>query len=216
MKGTVSYNSRIQPGVAHVLDAGGLALTMRTGDFHSVDERPMGGMTGKGFPPFNSPLFQFVLAAHDVEVTTIWVFANPDRQGQPPVTFLADHPIVHVAQPVHFTIIAEGRIPVDLIDHIHDLVAQAGLFFGYGDFVPRLIVKGAHADKPLIDKTVNQLFAAAPAVRIAMGVALLAVVKVSLVQVLKDIRRNGVNVTTTQPGEAFDVNAAFVEGCDHG
>ena len=72
-------------------------------------------------PPGDCLFFQFLLAADDLKGTALR--AVVDGQCQPPVAFLGDHPIIHVTQPVQFTIQAKVGNPGDLADNIHDFVA---------------------------------------------------------------------------------------------
>ena len=110
-------------------------------------------MATKLLPALHSTSFQFVLIANDLVMPTGVAF--PERQGESPVAFLADHPIVHVAQPVQLTVETEGRNPADLARHVHDSMPQ---------FV--------HADEPLIHQPKDEFHAAAPTGRVAVFVGL--------------------------------------------
>ena len=79
-------------------------------------------MTFELFPAGNGQFLQLILTADDLEAATLW--AVVDGQSQSPVAFLRDHPVVHIAQPVQFTLKTEGRYPVDLAYDIHDLVTK--------------------------------------------------------------------------------------------
>ena len=109
-----------------------------------------------------------------------------DRQRQAPVALLADHPVVHVQEPVELALVAERRDPADPVDDLHDLVAQAGVHLGRGQLLARPVVDRAHADVPLVDQPEDQRRAAAPAVRVAVGVRLQAVEEAVVPQVLHD------------------------------
>ena len=128
--------------------------------------------------------------------------ALPDGQRQPPVALLADHPVVHVAQPVHLAGMAESGIQLDLVDHIHDLVAQAALFFLRGHLLARFVVQFAHADEPLVHQAEDQLGVAAPADRVAVGVRFDLVEHALSLQVLEDRLGHIRDVHAGQPAEA--------------
>ena len=119
------------------------------------------------FPTRHGPLLQLVFAADDLERAALR--AVVDGQRQSPVAFLGDHPVVHVAQPVHLAFQAEGWDPPGLTDHAHDLVAQL-----------------IHRDVPLIHQAEDQFRLTTPADGIAVFVALRAVEQAFLGQVLRD------------------------------
>ena len=100
---------------------------------------------------------------------------------------------MHIAQPVHFAIVAKTGIPVGLVDAVHDLVTQAGFLFSSSQFLTRLIIGIAHVDKPFVYKAIDQFRAAAPAVRIAMLVALLAIIHILFAQAGEDIGSHVMN-----------------------
>ena len=157
---------------------------------------------------------QVMVAADDIEMPAR--LALPDGQRQAPVALLADHPIVHVAQPVHLAVIAKFRMPVDLIHDIHDLIAQAGLFFGRGHLGARLVIQLAHADEPLVHQAEDQLLAAAPAGGVAVAVALRAVEDAFGAQTVEDRPGHLGHMLARQPGKAVHVDAVFIERRDHG
>ena len=71
----------------------------RTFQLDCVDERSVRGMTLEVLPTAMARCLQFVLVADHIVMPA--VFAYPDRQRQSPIALLADHPVVHIAQPVH-------------------------------------------------------------------------------------------------------------------
>ncbi len=113
-------------------------------------------MSLKLFPTGDGTFLEFLFAADHLVAITTW--AVVDGQRKTPVAFLGDHPIIHVTQPVHLTVKAKLRYPLDLLYHVHDLVAER-----------------VHREKPLIDETEYQFSFATPACRIAMLVVLWSV-----------------------------------------
>ena len=109
-----------------------------------------------------------------------------DRQREPPVALLADHPVVHVAQPVELALVAEVGDPADLVDDLHDLVAEAGVDLLLGQRLARLVVERAHADEPLVDEAEDERRPAAPAMRVAVGDGLEPVEAALALEVLDD------------------------------
>ena len=99
---------------------------------------------------------QLILTADDLKAATLW--AVVDGQSQSPVAFLRDHPVIHIAQPVQFTLKAEGRYPVDLAYDIHDLVTKL-----------------LHRDEPLINEAEDQFGFTAPARWVAVLIVLRAI-----------------------------------------
>ena len=149
------HDPGVQPGIADVPDAFDGTPTARAGDLHGVDPRSMGGVVFERFPALDRTGLQFLAAADHVHPAA--GAAVVDRQRQPPVALLADHPVVHVAEPVELPLVAEVRDPADLVDHVHDLVAQAGVDLLRGQRFARLVVDRAHADEPLVDETEDEV-----------------------------------------------------------
>src|SRR5512142_2733874 len=85
------------------------------------------------------------------------VGADPDRQGEPVVALLADHPVAHVSQPVELAL-----FQADPLGQPRDLT---------GDACDRLAER-VHGDEPLVDETEDELRPAAPADRVAVEIAL--------------------------------------------
>ena len=125
-EGGERHNASIQPGVAYIRDAPHFVPTFVTGNHDSINEWTMGCVPLEVLITFNGPLLQLLVIPDDMEMTAI--LANPDRQGQSPIAFLGDHPVVHIAQPILLTSLAKFWYPADLVHNVHDLVAQAGLF----------------------------------------------------------------------------------------
>ncbi len=126
-QGAEADDPGIQPGVADIGDTFHSAVAFFAGDLDLVDEGTVRGVPFEFIPAFDRAFFQFVFIADHVVVAA--VITDPDRQGQAPIAFLGDHPVVHIAQPVEFAFVTELGDPADLVDHIHDLVAQGSLFF---------------------------------------------------------------------------------------
>src|SRR3990170_6689235 len=143
----------------------------------------------EALPALDRPLPELLATADDVERA-----ARPavvDRQRQAPVALLADHPVVHVQEPVELPLVAERRDPADLVDDLHDLVAEARVHLGRAELVPRAVVDGAHRDEPLVDQPEQERGAAPPAVRVAMGVRLEVIEEPPPLEVVDDLERRG-------------------------
>ena len=117
------HDPRVQPRIADVRIRSTGCAARRAGDRDRVDVRPVRGVALERLPARDGPLVQLVAAADDVERAAR--LAVVDRQRQAPVALLADHPVVHVQQPVELALVAEAGDPPDLVDDLHDLVAQA-------------------------------------------------------------------------------------------
>ncbi len=186
-------DARVQPRVAHVGDARHWFAAMVARNFHLINVGAMGGVTVEILPSSDGAFFQFCLTADDAKAAALVTFVDGQRQAVIPL--FADHPIVHVSQPIHFAVMPKAGIPVDLVNPIHDLIAQTGRFFRFRHLFARFVVQFAHADEPLIHQSIDQLFAATPAVRVAMAVPLFAVVDLFFVQAVEDVGRDAVNGT---------------------
>ena len=149
-------------------------------------------------------------------VVTFFVIADPNRQRQAPVAFFGDHPVLHIAQPVHLAGVAKFGDPLDLIDHVHDLVTQAGGFLFSRDLLARFVVQFAHIDEPLIHQTEDQRCVAAPADGVTMRVLVHAIESAFVVQIVEDIVRHLVNIASGEPAKAFQESAIFGEGRQRG
>ena len=144
------------------------------------------------FPTHDRASLQLLAAADDLDRAA--GRAVVDRQRQPPVALLADHPVVHVAEPVELALIPEVRDPADAVDDLHDLVAQAPLELLRRQLVARLVVDRTHADVPLVDQAEDERRAASPAVWVAVVVRLQAVEAVRVLHVLDDRVRDVTDV----------------------
>src|SRR5205807_603541 len=82
-----------------------LCITLSAADFDRIDPWSVWRMTFELFPAGNGQFLQLILTADDLEAATLW--AVVDGQSQSPVAFLRDHPVVHIAQPVQFTLKTE-------------------------------------------------------------------------------------------------------------
>ena len=184
--GAEGHDARIQPRIADVGDATCCAATLRAGDPDCVNVRPVRRVAFELLPTLGGQLLQLVLRTDHVEMAALLVIANPDRQRQAVVALLADHPVVHVAQPVQFAFVAEAGYPADVVHHLHDLVAQALLYLFRRHFAARLVVERSHVDEPLVHQTEDQLGAAAPADRVAVGVILEPVDQPLAAQIVED------------------------------
>src|SRR6202165_1261978 len=148
-------------------------------------------MTLELLPASHCSFFKFLLTTDDFKGTALWAIV--DGQSQAPVAFLGDHPIVHVTQPIQFTIEAKGRDPGDLAYHIHDFIAQL-----------------LHRDEPLIYQAEDQFGMAAPACRIAVFIILLAVEQPFLDQVISNLLSYIGRALSCQPVVAREVDPKLV------
>ncbi len=138
--------------------------------------RPRGGDAGvwpsNSLPAGDRPLAELLPSADHVEGAAGG--AVVDRQRQPPVALLADHPVVHVQEPVELALVAEAGDPPDPVHDLHDLVAEARVdLLGVSSRAAGR--RRAHADEPLVDQPEEERRPAAPAVRVAVPVRLQAV-----------------------------------------
>src|SRR5262249_55415380 len=70
----------------------------------------------KRLPALDRARCEFMLITDDFIMATR--HALPEGQGEPPVALFADHPIVHIAQPVEFALETKGRNPANLPSYI--------------------------------------------------------------------------------------------------
>src|SRR5260370_11258260 len=122
MQRGVGDDTGIEPGITHIFDTRDFGTTLRTMDLHGINPWTVRRVTVELFPTCDGTLFQLLSTANDLEIATL--VTVEDGQRQAPIAFLGDHPVIHVPQPVHLTIVTERRNPCDLAYHIHDLVAQ--------------------------------------------------------------------------------------------
>ena len=206
------HDPGVQPRIAHVGDPRHGLPARRAGDGDRVHERPVRRVSLEDLPARDGSLAELVAAADDVEPAAR--AAVVDRQRQAPVALLADHPVAHVDQPVQLPLVAEAGNPADLVDHLHDLVAQAGVDLLARQLGPRLVVDRAHADEPLVDEPEHERRAAPPAMRVAVVVRLEAVEAALVLEVLDDRLGHVPDVATGQRTEAVDHDPALVERRD--
>ena len=154
----------VEPAVADLGHAHRLRPALGTVDRDRVDPGPVQLL--QAVEAGRRALAQLLLRGDDVHVP---VRAEPERQRQAPVALARDAPVAHVAQPVLHALAEVRRRPLDGgvgVDHrLADLVA---------------------ADEPLVDDAEDQLRAAAPAVRVAVLVGLLADEPAAALEVLGD------------------------------
>ncbi len=172
----------------------------------------MRGVALEILPACDGPLVELVAPTDDLDRAARR--AVVDRQRQAPIALLADHPVVHVAEPVELALVAEVRDPADLVDHVHDLVAEAGVDLLGGQRRAWLVVERTHADEPLVDETEDERRPAAPAVRVAVGDRLEPVEAVLALEVLDDRIGDIAHVAARQRAEPVDEDAALVERRD--
>ncbi len=163
-------------------------------------------------PARHRALVELLAAADDLDRAARR--AVVDRQRQAPVALLADHPVVHVAQPVELALVAEVRDPADLVDDVHDLVAQARVDLFLGQRLARLVVQRSHADEPLVDEAEDERRPAPPAVRVAVVDRLEPVEAALALEVLDDRVGHVAHVAPRQRAEPADEDAALVERGD--
>ena len=163
-------------------------------------------------PALDRALLELLATADDLDRAARR--AVVDRQRQPPVALLADHPVVHVAEPVQLALVAEVRDPADLVDDVHDLVAQAGVDLLPGQRLARLVVQRTHADVPLVDEAEDERRAAPPAVRVAVVDRLEPVEAALALEVLDDRLGDVADVAPGQRAEAVEEDPGLVERRD--
>ncbi len=189
-------NAGIEPRIAHVLDAFDNLAAPGALDLYRIDVRAMRRMPHEFGPAFNGAFFQFFARADHIEVAA--VLAIVDRQRQAVVALLADHPVVHVAQPVELALFAEVGNPADVVGHVHHRLAQA-----------------VHADVPLVDEAEDQRRIAAPADWIAVHVIVEPIEAPLHLEVFHDLVFDFRDVHPGEPVKTVEVDAVFVERGDH-
>ncbi len=202
----------VEPRVPHVRDPRDRGPAAAARDLDGVDERPVRGVPLERVPALDRPLPQLLATAHDVERAAR--LAVEDRERQPVVALLRDHPVAHVQEPVELALVAEGRDPPDPVDDLHDLVAEAAVHLLRGQGLTRLVVDLAHADEPLVDEPEQERRLAAPAVRVAVGVRLEVVEEVPALEIVDDRLGNGGRLAPGEPAEPLEIAAVLVDRAD--
>ena len=146
-------------------------------------------------PAFYSALFQLRLGAHHLYVAA--ALALVDRQRQAPVTFLRDHPIVHVVEPFQLPRAPERGLPLHAVGGVLHRLAQV-----------------VHRDEPLVDEAEHEFRVATPAHRVAVCVRHDAVQNAFLFQAFEDVVVHIGDVPARQPVESVDVVAVLRQGRD--
>ena len=118
---------------------------------------------------------------------------------------------MHVAEPVQLALVAEVRDPADLVDDVHDLVAQAGVDLLPAERLAWLVVQRTHADVPLVDEAEDERRAAAPAVRVAVVDRLEPVEATLALEVLDDRLGDVADIPPRERAEAVQEDPGFVE-----
>ena len=110
---------------------------------------------------------------------------------------------------------AERGEPRNVVDDVHDLVAQAPRLLCSSELLAWLLVGGTHADEPLIYEPEGEWRRTAPAVRISVRDLLSTQEAPALLQRNKDKISNSEPVLTTQFVESLEVRAALINGRNH-
>ena len=186
----------IQPRVAHIGHTCADQSRHWMFDLDMINPRAVRRVPLKRHPAFHCARLEFFIAADYLEAA-IGIF--PNWQSETPIALLADHPVVHVVQPIGLALFAKRRHPVDLLVHPHHVVAQ-----------------GVHADVPLVHHAVQQRRATTPAVRISVHILVTAIhIAFGTQQLLNQIG----HIMPIFPGEgakAVHIVAVFVERRDKG
>ena len=132
------HDPGVEPGVPHVADALHGSPAARARHLHRVDVRSMRGVSLEQLPALHGAPAQLLAPPHHGHRPA--GRAVVDRKGQPPVALLADHPVVHVQEPVELALVPEPGDPPDPVHDLHDLVAQARVDLLAGQRLPRLVV----------------------------------------------------------------------------
>ena len=206
------HDPGVQPRIADVADPLDRRAAARAGDLHRVHVRPVRRVPLERLPALDRALLELVAPADDLDRAAR--LAVVDRQRQAPVALLADHPVVHVAEPVELALVAEVGDPADLVDHVHDLVAEARVDLLGRQRLARLVVQRTHADVPLVDEAEDERRPAPPAVRVAVVDRLEAVEPALALQVLDDRLGDVADVAPGQAAEPVEEDAALVERRD--
>ena len=121
-----------------------------------------------------------------------------ERQRQTPKPAAGDVPVTHVGEPVGHAGAGVVRDPADL---------------GGGGEHPRPDL--VHADEPLVIHAKHELFAAAPAMRVAMRIDVLVVEDTGLEQMVGDVAGDHARITAGEEPVALDIAAVLVDRDEH-
>ena len=110
---------------------------------------------------------------------------------------------------------AERGEPRDVVDHIHDLIAQAPRLLRGTQLLAWLLVGGAHADKPLIHESEGERRCTAPAVRVSVRDRLSTQEAPALLKGSKDEIGNSEPVFAAQFIEPLKVDTALINRRNH-
>ena len=121
---------------------------------------------------------------------------------------------MHVAEPVELALVAEVRDPADPVDHVHDLVAQAGVDLLAGQRLAWLVVQRTHADEPLVDEAEDAAASRSASSAGSGGYRLEPVEAALALEVLDDRVGDVAHVAPGQRAEAVEEDAALVERRD--
>ena len=206
-------DARVEPRIPNVRDAPHLAAALRTRNAYFIDIWTVRAMTHQGIKASNGALLK--LRARPEHLDSAAPFTFVDWQRKTPVALLRDHPVTHVAQPVQLAIVAKRWEPRDVVDNVHDLIAQAPRLLGSGQLLAWLLERGAHADKPLIDEAEGERRRAAPAVRIAVRDLLSSQQAAALLKRSKDEVCNSEPILAAEVVESRKVGTALVNWRNH-
>ena len=142
-------------------------------------------------------------------------FALVDGERKPPIALLRDHPVAHVAEPIELAIVSERWEPRDVVNDIHDLIAQAPRLLCRTQLLAWLLVGGAHADKPLIHESEGERRCTAPTVRIPVRDLLSTQEAPALLKGSKDEIGNSEPVFPAQIIEPLKVDTALINRRNH-
>ena len=190
------HDAGVQPGVADVRNARDRRPALAAPDFHSIDPWPVRRVTLEVLPPRHRSRSKLLRRCDDVHVAAFRALV--DRERQTPVPLLADHPVVHVAQPVQLAVQAEVWDPVDPLGDLFELLTH-----------------GIHGDEPLVYQPEDEFGLAAPADRIAVGVRLDLIEPAGRAQVLDDRLRRLTGLLADERPKAVDEHAKLIDRGNH-
>ena len=205
------HYARVEPGISDIPDSAYRLPTAGAADLDRVHIRPVRAVALELAPALNGARGQLFPAGQDVDSAARAVV---DRQGQAPIALLADHPVMHVQEPVQLPLVTESRDPLDVADYIHDLVSQAGVDLGRSKFCARRRVDLTHADVPLIDEAEDERRAATPAVGIAVSDRFESIEAVLVLERLDDRVFDVADIAAAERTEPGDDDSTLIERGD--